>query len=139
MPECQVHKTKSSSRRQAYVELTRTIAKQNILLNVVNAHEMVYSDQTGWLPVQSNRGNWLLMVYYDVDANYIDTEPMKDHRDNSMIRACQELWAQTMRNQKEKSVCTFWTTWHQMHLKRKYGRTVTCSLYHQTLTAENLQ
>jgi hypothetical protein len=87
---------------EADVELTWTIAKQNILVKVINAHETVYSDQTGWLPVQSNRGNWLLRVYYDVDANYIDAEPMKDHKDNSMIRIYQELWARTTCNQKEK-------------------------------------
>ena len=28
------------------VELMQAIAKQNVLLKVVNAHEMVYSDQT---------------------------------------------------------------------------------------------
>ncbi len=87
---------------KADVEPTRTIAKQNILVKVVNAHEMVYSDQTGRLPVQSNRGNWLLMVYYDVNANCIDAEPMKDHQNNSMIWAYQELWARVTRNQKEK-------------------------------------
>jgi hypothetical protein len=85
----------------ADVELTQTIAKQNILVKVINAHEMVYSDQTGWLPVQSNGGNWLLMVHYDDNANYINAEPMKDHKDNSMIRAYQELWAQTTCNKKK--------------------------------------
>jgi hypothetical protein len=54
---------------KADVELTRTIAKQNILVKVIKAHEMVYSDQTGWLPVQSNKGNRLLMLYYDVNAS----------------------------------------------------------------------
>ncbi len=91
-------KQKLAVEDKADVELTQTIAKQNILVKVVNAHETVYSDQTGRLPAQSNRGNRLLMVYYDVDANYIDAEPMKDHKDNSMIQAYQELWAQTMRN-----------------------------------------
>ncbi len=86
-------KQKIAVEDKADVELTRTIAKQNILVKVVNAHDAVYSDQTGRLPVQSNRGNRLLMVYYDVNANYIDAEPMKDHKDNSIIRAYQELWA----------------------------------------------
>ncbi len=57
---------------------------------------------TVWLLVQTNRGNWLLMVYCDVDANNIDAEPMKDHKDNSMIRVYQELWAWMTCNQKEK-------------------------------------
>ncbi len=44
-------------------ELTRAVTKcKNILVKVVNAHNTVYSNQTGRLPVQSNRGNWFLMV-----------------------------------------------------------------------------
>ena len=82
--------------------LTQAVAKHNILIKVVNAHNTVYSDQTGRLLVQSNRGNCFLMVFYDVNTNYINVEPMKDHRDNSMIQAYQNLWARTMQNQKEK-------------------------------------
>jgi hypothetical protein len=33
---------------------------------------------------------------------YIDAEPMKNHQDNSMIQAYQNLWARTTRNKKEK-------------------------------------
>jgi len=57
-------------------ELTRTISKQNILIKIINASETVYSDQTGRLPVQSSRGNTSIMVYYDVDSNFIDVEPI---------------------------------------------------------------
>jgi len=82
--------------------LTPVAAKHSILIKVVNAKNTVYSDQTGNFPVQSNRGNRCLMIYYDVDANYIDAEPLKDHRDNSMIQAYQQLWSRTTRNRKEK-------------------------------------
>ena len=68
---------------------------------MINAHNTVYSDQTGRLPVQSNKGNQLLMVYYDVDANYIDAEPMRNHTDLAMIRAYQSLWGRTTKNCKE--------------------------------------
>jgi hypothetical protein len=63
------------------VELTQAIAKQNIFIKVVNAQETVYSNQTGRLPVQSSQGNTLLMVYFDVDANYIDAKPIRNHKD----------------------------------------------------------
>jgi hypothetical protein len=53
---------------------------------------MVYSNQTGQLPVQSSQGNTSLMVYFDVDANYIDAEPKRNHKDNQMIQAYQNLW-----------------------------------------------
>ena len=84
------------------VELTRTLAKQNFMVKIINASQMVYSDQTGRLPVQSNRGNRLLMIYYDVDGNYIDAEPMRDHNDKSMIKAYQALWERTTRKSREK-------------------------------------
>ena len=83
-------------------ELTRAISKQNILVKVINANETVYSDQTGRLPVQSNRGNTSLMVYYDVDANYIDAEPIRNHADNQMIVAYQKLWERVNRGRKIK-------------------------------------
>ena len=83
------------------VKLNRTLTKHNILVKVVNAQQTVYSDQTGRLPVQSNRGNRLLMVLYEVDGNYIDAELMRDHSDKSMIKAYQALWARTTRMRKE--------------------------------------
>ncbi len=82
--------------------LTRAMAKHNILVKVLNAHNTVYSNQTGRLSVQSNRGHCFLMVFYDVNSNYIDAEPMKNHQDNSMIQAYQNLCAWTTRNQNEK-------------------------------------
>ena len=33
------------------------------------------------------------MVLFEVDGNYIDTEPMKDSYDNSLIKTYQTLWA----------------------------------------------
>jgi hypothetical protein len=78
--------------------LTRAVAKHNILVKVLNAHDTVYSDQTGCLPVQSNRGNCFLMVFYNVDSNYINAELMKNHQDNSMIQAYQNLRARTTGN-----------------------------------------
>ena len=45
-------------------ELTRTLAKQNIMMKIFNASETVYSDQTGRLPVQSSRGNTSIMCLF---------------------------------------------------------------------------
>ena len=59
-------------------ELTRVITKHNILVKVINADETVFTNQAGQLPCQSSRGNTSLMVYYDVDANYIDAEPLRN-------------------------------------------------------------
>jgi hypothetical protein len=59
---------------------------------------MVYSNQTGWLPVQFSQQNTLLMVYFNVDANYINAEPIRNHKDNQMIQAYRNLWTRTNRN-----------------------------------------
>ncbi len=78
-------------------ELTRATSKQNIMVKVINADATVYTDQTGRFPVQSSRGNTSLMVFFDVDANYIDAEPIRNHHDNQMIPAYQALWRRTSR------------------------------------------
>jgi hypothetical protein len=61
------------------------------MVKVIHAHNTMYTNQTGCFPVQSSRGNKLLMVLFEVDGNYIDTEPMKDSYDNSLIKAYQTL------------------------------------------------
>jgi hypothetical protein len=45
------------------VELERSIKKHNIMVKVINAHNTMFTDQTGRFPVQSTRGNKLLMVF----------------------------------------------------------------------------
>ena len=57
-------------------ELTRAVSKHDILVKIINAKETVYTDQTGRFPVQSSKGSMSLMVYFDVDAIYIDAEPL---------------------------------------------------------------
>ena len=44
----------------------------------------------------------MIMTFYDVDGNYIDVEPMRDHRPNSMIKAYQALWDRVTRNREDK-------------------------------------
>jgi hypothetical protein len=84
------------------IKLTRSISKQNILVKVINANEMVYSNQTERLPVQSSRGNISLMVYFDFDANCIDAKPIRNHKDNQMIQVYQNLWTRTNCNRETK-------------------------------------
>ena len=83
-------------------ELTRKITKQNLLVKVFNASETVFSDQTGRFPVMSNKGNTSLMVMYDIDTNYIDAEPLKNHSDSQMIFAYQTIWTRIYRTRQSK-------------------------------------
>ncbi len=83
-------------------ELTKALSKHNIMVAVINVDARVFTDQTGRLPVQSSRGNTSLMVYFDVDANYIDAEPIRTHHDSQMIPAYQNLWKRTNRGRTKK-------------------------------------
>ena len=47
----------------------------------------IYSDQTGWFPVRSYRGNQYIMVLLEVDSDTILAEPMKDRTPGEMTRA----------------------------------------------------
>ncbi len=83
-------------------ELTRATTKQNIMIKVINAEETIHTDQSGRFPIQSSRGYTSLMVYYDVDANCIDVQPLRNHSDNQMIPAYKALWERTNRGRNNK-------------------------------------
>ncbi len=68
-------------------ELEKALATHNIMAKVINANSTIYTDQNGHLPIQSSRGNKLLMILFDVNANYIDAEPLQASRDTSLIKA----------------------------------------------------
>ena len=42
------------------------------------------------------------MVLYEINGNYIDAEPMKDNKDNSLIKAYNTLWARVTLSGKVK-------------------------------------
>ena len=43
-----------------------------------------------------------MMVFYEVDSNYINAKLLRDHKDNSMIVAYKKLWEQTTWNRTVK-------------------------------------
>ena len=49
-----------------------------ILLLIFDPTEKIYSDITGKLPVQSEKGNNYILVAYHYDANNISTTPLKN-------------------------------------------------------------
>ena len=84
------------------MDQTHHLSKQQVLVKVINATQTIYTDQTGRFPVQSSRGNGLLMVIFDVDANYIDAEPLIDNKDMSLIKAYQTLWERITKTRNHK-------------------------------------
>ena len=50
---------------------------RDIYVQIKEASELVYTDQTGQFPVTSSRGHKYIMVLVEVDGNYIAMEPMR--------------------------------------------------------------
>jgi hypothetical protein len=82
------------------IELDRTLKKHSIMVKVIHAHTTMYTDQTGCFLVQSSCGNKLLMVLFEVNGNYINTEPIKNSYDNSLIKAYHTLCARITKSDK---------------------------------------
>jgi hypothetical protein len=53
--------------------------------------ETTFSNQTGQFPIQSLCGNKYIMVMVEIDSNTILVEPMKNRKDEKMIRAYNAL------------------------------------------------
>jgi hypothetical protein len=51
--------------------------KNDVYMYVFNAHDTMYTNQTGVFPVTSSRRNKYVMVMCEVDNNHIDAEPLK--------------------------------------------------------------
>ena len=66
--------------------------KEDVYTYVFNAHDTVYTDQTGGFPITLSRGNKYIMVMCEVDGNYIDAEPMKTRTAECMIQTYLTLW-----------------------------------------------
>lgn len=64
---------------------------REVYIKIYNAHDTIYTNQTGQMPIVSNRGNCLVMVILEVNSNYIDAEPLKDSTAGSLIQAYQTL------------------------------------------------
>ena len=64
---------------------------QDVYIKTYDPRETIFSDQTGKLPTQSQRGNKYIMVMVEIDSNAILVEPMNSKKDKEMIRAYDTL------------------------------------------------
>jgi hypothetical protein len=64
---------------------------RDIFIKIYNTGKM-HSNQTGRFPAMSSKGNQYIMVLVDVDGNYIDSEPMKNKSEGSIIKDYLILW-----------------------------------------------
>jgi hypothetical protein len=61
--------------------------KRDVYMQVYDARDTVFSDQTGQFPKQSQAGNKYLMVLVDIDSSAILVEPLKSRKDAELTRA----------------------------------------------------
>jgi hypothetical protein len=64
---------------------------RGIFIKIYNAGE-IHSNQTGYFPATSSKGNQYFMVLVEVDGNYIDTELIKNKSVRFIIIAYLALW-----------------------------------------------
>jgi hypothetical protein len=67
---------------------------RNVYTQMYMVQESMFSDQTGQFPVQSLHGNKYIMVMVEIDSNSILVEPMKNRKDDKMMRAYNALLLQ---------------------------------------------
>eukprot|EP00956_Cyclotella_meneghiniana_P043212 scaffold258103_cov212-Cyclotella_meneghiniana.AAC.1 len=58
---------------------------RDVYVQVKEASEIIYTDQTGRFPVTSSRGHKYIMVLVEIDGNYIAMEPMRSKETAEMI------------------------------------------------------
>jgi len=84
--------TKQNADNEQHTTLS-TKKMYDIYIKIHNVMETMHTDQTGRFPAISTRGSQYIMVLVEVDGNYIDTEPMKNRTEGSIIKAYTALWA----------------------------------------------
>ena len=66
--------------------------QEEVVIKVFGATDTMYTDQPGKFPVQSSQGHNYIMILYEVTANHIDAEPMKNRSEAEMVKAYKTLW-----------------------------------------------
>jgi hypothetical protein len=92
MQRMNVRSTKIVEEKTEQEDTTPLPKKNDVYTHVFNAHDTMYTDQTGAFPVTSNRGNKYVMVMCEVDGNHIDAEPMKSRTADSLVQTYLILW-----------------------------------------------
>ena len=62
-----------------------------VFTRVYDIRETVFSDQTGWFPTRSQRGNKYIMVIVKIDSNAILVEPINSRNNHEIARAYRVL------------------------------------------------
>jgi hypothetical protein len=69
----------------------RNKKQQDVYVKTYDVRDTIFLDQTGKYPTQSQSGNNYIMVMVYIDSNTHLVEPMKNRKDQEMIRAYDAL------------------------------------------------
>jgi len=78
------------SRRTHTSQLTGKKVR-DVFTRVYGIRETVFSNQTGWFPMQSQQGNKYILVMVKIDSNAILVEPISSRNDHKLARAYRVL------------------------------------------------
>jgi hypothetical protein len=64
---------------------------RDIYVQIKDALEIIYTDQTGRFPVTLTQGHKYIMVLIEIDGNYIAMEPMRSREAGEMVRVYNKI------------------------------------------------
>ena len=66
---------------------------RHVYMSTTEVDGRLYTDQTGRLPITSNRGNCYVIIFYAVDSNYIKSYPIKSRHRSQLLKAYEEVYS----------------------------------------------
>ena len=64
-----------------------------IFMTIIEISGMLFSNQLGWFPVTSNRGNKYIAIFYKYDANFVKSIPIKSRSKEELLRVYRLVYA----------------------------------------------
>jgi hypothetical protein len=58
-----------------------------VFMTIIKISGMLFSNQLGWFPITSNRGNKYVVIFYIYDANFVKSAPIKSRSKEELLRA----------------------------------------------------
>ena len=65
----------------------------HVYMNITEVYGKLYLDQTGRLPVTSNRDNAYVALFFTVDSNYITSYPIKSWHRSELLKAYNKVYS----------------------------------------------
>ena len=74
-------------------QLPKTNCSHHVYMEITDIDGKLYSDQTVRFPITSNHGNCCVVIFYEVDGNYIKEYPIKSHHRSQVLKAYDDVYS----------------------------------------------